>query len=157
MFNLNKEKNINMKNITQDQAINEITKLEHIIMNTNINSIDVYEYTRYIIHLEKYFFEDTDKNKKYISRLDRLYKYLQQLQVEHNHFKNNILTIITTIFLPLGVIVGYFGMNFKSMGVPSLKTGIFNTDKAQHYVFWLGLIAAMVILFLFYILQYGLK
>ena len=157
MFNINKKDNINIKNITHDQAVHEIKKLEDIIMNSNINSIDVYEYIRYIIHLEKYFFDDSNKNKKYISRLDRLYKYLQQLQVEHNHFKDNILTIITTIFLPLGVIVGYFGMNFKSMGVPSLKTGIFNTDKAQHYVFWLCLIAAFIILFLFYILQYGLK
>jgi Mg2+ and Co2+ transporter CorA len=40
--------------------------------------------------------------------------------------------MIGTIFIPLTFIVGFFGMNFQSMGVPSLKKGIFTIKHAQH-------------------------
>ena len=44
------------------------------------------------------------------------------------------LTIVNTIFLPLALITGYFGMNFKSMGAPSNKTGIFTLKYGQGFV-----------------------
>ena len=40
--------------------------------------------------------------------------------------------MIGTIFIPLSFIVGFFGMNFESMGSPSLKKGIFTIKHAQH-------------------------
>jgi len=39
--------------------------------------------------------------------------------------------MIGTIFIPLSFIVGFFGMNFESMGVPSIKKGIFTIKYAQ--------------------------
>jgi magnesium transporter len=53
-----------------------------------------------------------------------------------------VLTIIATIFIPLGFIAGVYGMNFKHM--PELTQG-----WAYPYGFW-GLIAAVVIGMLFY-------
>lgn len=48
----------------------------------------------------------------------------------------DILTLITLIFLPIGVIVGYFGMNFGSMGNPTgNKAGILNVKYGQLLVF----------------------
>lgn len=39
--------------------------------------------------------------------------------------KIDLLTLINFIFLPLGLIVGYHGMNFGGMGGITKKTGIF--------------------------------
>ena len=48
------------------------------------------------------------------------------------------LTIVNTIFLPLTLIVGYFGMNFKSMGCPTIKTGILTMEYGQIFVIGLS-------------------
>ena len=65
----------------------------------------------------------------YLNRLDRLYEisasirdytmqirdlYKMHLDIKQNHIMT-ILTIVTTIFMPLTVIVGWYGMNFKYM------------------------------------------
>jgi len=50
----------------------------------------------------------------------------------------DILTLISLIFLPIGVIVGYFGMNFGSMGNPiGNNPGILNVKYGQILVFFL--------------------
>lgn len=154
--NIDINKKIHTENLTQATAAMELNNLEELIMkDQHISTMDLNKYIRKTIDLEKYFLQDGRTDKKNWLRIQRINKYLQQIQIEQHHLKNNILTIVATIFLPLGVIVGYFGMNFRSMGSPTLKTGIFTTDKAQIYVFLLCIIASCIILFLFYILQYG--
>lgn len=59
------------------------------------------------------------------------------------------LTIVNTIFLPLTLIVGYFGMNFKSMGCPTIKTGILNMDYGQIFVIGLCISITLLIYLLF--------
>ena len=54
------------------------------------------------------------------------------------------LTLINTIFLPLGVIVGYFGMNFTSMGLINLKKGIYTIKHGQLFVLLLCIILYLV-------------
>ena len=54
------------------------------------------------------------------------------------------LTIVNTIFLPLTLIVGYFGMNFKSMGCPTIKTGILTMEYGQ--IFVIGLLVSITII-----------
>ena len=49
-------------------------------------------------------------------------------------FQGHLLTLVATIFLPLSFITGFFGMNFKSMGVPSLKNGIFTIKDASEKI-----------------------
>ena len=136
------------KNIPGQTPLDKLEYLEHKIeTDTYINNYEIRTYIEEIIYLEKFFL--TDKTTKEWKRLQRLHTYLKHLLNQHQKFQLNILTIIATIFLPLGVIVGFFGMNFKSMGAPSLKKGIFNTPHAQHYVFGLGLIASILVLVIY--------
>ena len=140
------------KNIPGKTPLDKLKYLENKIeTDTYISNRDIHTYIGELIYLEKFFL--TDKTQSELNRLQRLHTYLGHLLDQHQEFKGNILTIITTIFLPLGVIVGFFGMNFKSMGVPSLKKGIFNTPHAQHYVFWLGLIASISVIAFFIIIH----
>jgi hypothetical protein len=48
--------------------------------------------------------------------LDLLSEELQRETEEAQSYTLSMLTLIETIFLPLGVLTGYFGMNFSSMG-----------------------------------------
>ena len=50
----------------------------------------------------------------------------------------NILTIAETIFLPLGVLVGFFGMNFSSMDKDGAFAtfGITKSVKSAHLLMW---------------------
>lgn len=140
------------KNIPGKTPLDKLNYLENKIeTDSNISNREIHTYIEELIYLEKFFL--TDKTQSELNRLERLQTYLGHLLDQHQQFRGNILTIITTIFLPLGVIVGYFGMNFKSMGVPSLKKGIFNTPHAQHYIFWLGLIASIFVLTFFFIIH----
>ena len=140
------------KNIPGKTPLDKLIYLENKIeTDTYISNRDIHTYLAEIIYLEQYFL--TDKSQEEWNRLQRLHRYLKHLLDLHHEFKGSILTIIATIFLPLGVIVGYFGMNFKSMGAPSLKKGIFNTPNAQNYVFWLGLIASILVISIFFILH----
>ena len=88
--------------------------------------------------------------KKYIEN-DKEYKVLQHMHEILHHerkkmdsLKMTIISALGTIFLPLGFIVGYFGMNFKSMGSPSLSTGVFSTKHVEKFI--AGLSILMVIL-----------
>ena len=49
----------------------------------------------------------------------------------------NVLTWVSTICLPLSLIVGYYGMNFGSMGVPSKHTGPFAMRHGQLWILFL--------------------
>ena len=61
------------------------------------------------------------------------------------------LTILNTIFLPLGLICSYFGMNFASMGCPTKKGGIFNIKNSNLFVFILFLISIFVTIIVLFI------
>ena len=90
-----------------------------------------------------------DSDNSNVSDIDKM-RGLQSLEhfeglIEHQikQRMNNraaVLTIIATIFLPLNFIVSYFGMNFKSMGAPTIKPGILNLDHAQYYIFFFVLV-----------------
>lgn len=59
----------------------------------------------------------------------------------------DILTLISLIFLPISVIVGYFGMNFGSMGnTTGNKPGILNIKYGQGLVFSLFFISVGITL-----------
>lgn len=71
--------------------------------------------------------------------------------------KNNLdfLTIVNTICLPIGIIVGYFGMNFSGMGNPHIKKGILSINEPHLFVAKLslassGILVALLIYFLYF-------
>lgn len=77
--------------------------------------------------------------------LDKYYNNV--LQVKQKQSLDS-LTLVTLIFLPLTLITGYFGMNFKDMGSPSIGQGVFTWKKGQHFVFSLFIISIVIILIL---------
>lgn len=76
----------------------------------------------------KYFGTLTDRADRLMSRTGHLLEYAQQVkdayqaQVDARQNSNmQFLTVISTIFFPLTLITGWFGMNFKNM--PGLENG----------------------------------
>lgn len=76
-------------------------------------------------------------------------KYMEHKETELKGFESHLLSLVATIFLPLSFIVGFFGMNFKAMGAPSLSKGIF-TDKYMHLHLTLISIASVIFVIWFY-------
>ena len=76
----------------------------------------------------KYFGTLTDRADRLMSRTSHLLEYAQQVkeayqaQIDARQNSNmQFLTVISTIFFPLTLITGWFGMNFRDM--PGLKDG----------------------------------
>ena len=92
------------------------------------------------------------KNNKHDNEkeIEFFIKYVKHQENILKGFESHLLTLIATIFLPLSFIVGFFGMNFKSMGAPSLSKGIFNIEHAQFHIFLFSAIIVFVIVWFFY-------
>ena len=76
----------------------------------------------------KYFGTLTDRADRLMSRTNHLLEYAQQVkeayqaQIDARQNSNmQFLTVISTIFFPLTLITGWYGMNFKNM--PGLENG----------------------------------
>ena len=106
---------------------------------------DLYQY-----QLEK--FEKYNNKTQHISneKIDFYIKYMEHKQTVLKGFESHLLSLIATIFLPLSFIVGFFGMNFKSMGVPSLTKGIFTIKHAAKHLIGISFITSCLVIWFFY-------
>lgn len=84
-----------------------------------------------------------------VNNLNLVDDYNSKILVHNQKKSIDTLTIVNTIFLPLALITGYFGMNFKSMGCPSRATGIFTVNNGQMLVFTLFILISTIIILLF--------
>ena len=136
------EKYIKQPPITLDDLIKMINNKKSWNLKNAKETVDyLYEYQR------KYF-KNKDKNK--IKQIEFYINYLNHQIDVLDDFQNHLLTLIATIFLPLTFITGFFGMNFKSMGVPSLKNGIFTIKNADEKIILFSFISIFIIVYLFY-------
>ena len=87
--------------------------------------------------------EEIDANKQIMEGMNNLY-YAVQGQKMNQIMK--VLTIVSTIFIPLTFIVGVYGMNFKNM--PELET------KNGYYITW-GVMILISLLLLWYFFRKG--
>ena len=87
--------------------------------------------------------EEIDANKQIMEGMNNLY-YAVQGQKMNQIMK--VLTIVSTIFIPLTFIVGVYGMNFKNM--PELET------KNGYYITW-GVMILISVLLLWYFFRKG--
>ena len=93
------------------EAINQFTKSDHPIVEdkTRVFLRDVYDHTVQIMdHIET--------NRDILSGLQDL--YISEISFKMNKVMQ-VLTIVTTIFVPLSFLVGLYGMNFEY--IPELK------------------------------------
>lgn len=104
-----------------------------------------------ILGLELHQEEHKKKLENIMKRLHIVDKNLEIIKDYNTSLHNkrqtkaiDSLTIVNTIFLPLTLIVGYFGMNFKSMGCPTVKTGILTMEYGQ--IFVIGLLVSITII-----------
>ena len=88
-------------------------------------------------------------NSKGEESLNKFEEFIQNEIQKSVNFKTSLVTMIATVFLPLSFIVGYFGMNFKSMGSPTLKKGIYTMAHGQHYIYFLAMIIILVMVIFF--------
>lgn len=109
-----------------------------------------------ILGLELHQEEHKKKLEKIMKRLHIVDKNLEIIKDFNTALHNkrqtkaiDSLTIVNTIFLPLTLIVGYFGMNFKSMGCPTIKTGILTMKYGQIFVIGLCISITLLIYLLF--------
>lgn len=125
-----------------DKIINNINSASSWDLKTAKKTVDyLYEFKR------KSFKEKNDTNMKKIQfYIDYLNHQIDVL----NDFQSELLTLIATIFLPLTFITGFFGMNFKSMGVPSLKKGIFDLKHADSKILLFSVFSIIFTVYIFY-------
>ena len=113
--------------------------------SAKININKLYEFKK--LALEK-------NNSKYNDKIDHYIAFLTYVLSDLNSLQGNIFSMIGTIFIPLSFIVGFFGMNFRSMGSPSLSKGIFTIKHAQHKLgFIFFLIITLTIIFYIKVLE----
>lgn len=169
------ESDINNYNILNnlsdiDVLEQEITKIDKILLSDdkkyndkNISDI-LHKFRKEILKNEiqlnqiELSFAHVNNNQitEYKNKLQLLINNLKLLDeyhtkiIQYNQKKSiDTLTLVNTIFLPLSLIAGYFGMNFKSMGIPSSSKGIFNIANGQIFVVSLFLIITVAVIILF--------
>ena len=119
------------------------------------------KYTRHICHkyIDKIYHLKAQNidDKKDLKTLEIIQDIINHKLDKIRTIRDNIVSIVTSIFLPLSFIVGFFGMNFKSLGAPTLKTGIYSFNHGYLFIFGLILLTVVITLFVLYLLQYNIS
>ena len=115
------------------EAINRFAKSENPIMmeSTEIFLRDLYDHTIQVMDMVETY-------RDVLTGLQDL--YLSEISFKMNQIMQ-VLTVISTIFIPLSFLTGMYGMNFENM--PELKT-------ENGYFILLGVMAIIVIVLLGY-------
>jgi hypothetical protein len=148
----------NNMNDTTTQLYNiDIRQLKHIVYAYSKNiiffKIKLLSISENVDYKKKY--KDFDIYLKNINKMEQVNNYLYNYiyKLNHRDFIKDYSSIIQIIFLPLCVLVGYYGMNFKSMGSPALKNGVFNMPDGQLFV--TGIVLVLVIIYSLVIYKYN--
>ena len=85
-----------------------------------------------------------EKYKKIDRLFQKIKSYIHQQEtiITNKHLK--IITFINLSLLPISIITGFYGMNFKSLGSPSLKSGHF-AKKNGHYLVYLLIFVSLLV------------
>ena len=139
------------ENTERFRSINKFYLEIRLRLNHIIHELDKKENEKY--KSEKVS-EYDDMMKKMKDSLDLLNEELERETNENQSYTLNMLTLVETIFLPLGVLTGYFGMNFSSMGGHvghdhKPAPGILGLRYGQGFVWGIMLICTTVILYSF--------
>ncbi len=99
------------------EAINKFSKSDHQLIkdSSKIFIMDLYDHTFQLTDM-------IDSNREILNGLQDL--YLSEISFKMNKIMQ-ILTIITTVFVPLSFLTSLYGMNFKYMPELNFKYGYF--------------------------------
>tara|TARA_A100001011_G_scaffold233425_1_gene241472 strand:- start:2313 stop:3191 length:879 start_codon:yes stop_codon:yes gene_type:complete len=140
-----------MENTARFRDINKVYLELRLRLNHIMNEVEKEKNEKYRGEKVGEYNKTMDKIK---SELDLLNEELQRETDENQSYTLNMLTLVETIFLPLGVLTGYFGMNFSSMGGHVGKghdpaPGILGLRYGQGFVWLIMLICTAMILYSF--------
>lgn len=90
-------------------------------------------------------------NEKLYRIAENIDNNLDEENKKLNNFKMTVISALGTIFLPLGFITGFFGMNFNTMGNPTLKKGILAVRHVDKFIITLSVFSTIIISALYYI------
>ena len=136
---LNKRPNHEKINSLLYQIRQEILRYEIKINQSEVNNQILDDKTTYLKKRLEIIVKNVDLVDNHNSKI-----------LQHNQKKSiETLTVINTIFLPLALITGYFGMNFKSMGCPTTSNGILTIKNGQALVFTLFFMVSAITILLF--------
>lgn len=110
-------------------------------MSNNLNN----NYHNYSIATRHKILQNLNKNSEGNDKqLDKLNE-MHRNDLHYNSFRNiSLLTIINLVVLPIGIIVGYFGMNFKKMN------NILSINKPQLFMLLLCILSSIILLVFYY-------
>ena len=140
-----------MENTERFRSINKEYLELRLRLNHIMHELEKEENNKYNTDKVKIY---NDKMKKMKDSLDLLNEELQRETDENQAYTLNMLTLIETIFLPMGVLTGYFGMNFSSMGGHvgeghKAAPGILGLRYGQGFVWGIMLICTIIIFYSF--------
>lgn len=142
-------KNINEKDIKQ--LMNELYKLKKMYITEKLSLENKYKnVSKDENMLSLSLYQNNSLNNNNIKLLNAIENYLHYKINEIESRKRHILTLTNLIFLPLGIIVGYFGMNFKSMGNKGIRNGILSIKYANIFTIILFLISTIFVISMYY-------
>jgi Mg2+ and Co2+ transporter CorA len=118
-------------------------RIEEIRREVTNNSLSIDEINAYLELVIRLKFENIDNDKEY-NKLSHIQEYLEHKVDINNHVNLNLISLLNLFFLPLGVIVGYFGMNFNSMGVNTLSKGVYKEQDGFRLVIMLSVISFII-------------
>lgn len=127
------------------QEVNEIYK--EIKSTKKITHKNIQTMKNKIFELKLKYVDD-EKIYKIIQNIDDILDYENK---QLNSLKMTVISALGTIFLPLGFITGFFGMNFNSMGNPTLKKGILAIKHVDKFIAGLSIFSIIIIGILYYI------
>ena len=118
-------------------------------MNTTDIPKEVIELENQIKNVKRYTHKTTDDilnkiyvlkrnyldNNKVFMMLNHMEEYIKYQDEKLNSYKHTIIALVSAIFIPFGVITGYFGMNFASMGNKGIKGGVLDIAHSDKIIF----------------------
>jgi hypothetical protein len=92
-------------------------------------------------------YKDSRKKLEKLKKNIKLFTDYNSMVLQHKQKTSiDLISLIGLIFLPFGIITGYFGMNFKGMGECGKKTvGVFSIKYPNLFVFILFVISTIII------------
>lgn len=131
----------------------DIRALEEEYFYQKHSNLDSHIFLNKIYHLKRKYI--LKHNEAAIKELNNFQDYVKHDIERIMYINSGLLSLISTIFLPLTFFVSFFGMNFKSMGMEGIKKNhILSIKHGERFVFYISLIAIFIVFILFYYLDF---
>ena len=133
-----------------DNLIKQLNDMENIFIKEKHSKDILNKFHILKKNVIKFVMLSNDKSSIDIlnNKLKLIEDYLDNKTALDTNNKLDFLTILNTIFLPLGFIVGFFGMNFYVMGGQTTGKGIYSSKNGYSIIIKSFLLSIVIIIML---------